>query len=100
VPKNDHREPPDPSSIRRGSTVTINALSRIFAVLIILILCGAGGAFLDRWLGTSFWIVIGFGLGMVFAVVGMLYVVKVAEFENRVDASSVATSDPGSEGDG
>jgi hypothetical protein len=37
---------------------------------------------------------------MVFAVVGMLYVVKVAEFENRVDASSVATSDPGSEGDG
>jgi F0F1-type ATP synthase assembly protein I len=50
-----------------------------------MILMGLSGALLDRALGTSMWTVIGFVLGVGLAVLGMFYVVKVAEFENRQD---------------
>jgi F0F1-type ATP synthase assembly protein I len=50
-----------------------------------MILMGLSGALLDRALGTSMWTVVGFVLGVGLAVLGMFYVVKVAEFENRQD---------------
>jgi F0F1-type ATP synthase assembly protein I len=78
-------------SIRRGNTVALNAFSRVLAVLVFMILCGVSGALLDRWLGTSIFILIGFGLGMVFAIAGMVYVVKVAELESRQQPNSEAT---------
>lgn len=70
-------------SIRRGNNATLNAFSRVLAVLIFLIIPGVVGSFLDRWLGTSFLILIGFLIGMFFAVAGMLYVVKMADLERR-----------------
>jgi len=86
VRKNDPNPPSSGNSIRHGNTVTLNAFSRILATLVFLILFGVAGAFLDRWLGTSYFILLGFMIGMVFAIVGMLYVVKVAELERGQDS--------------
>ena len=58
-------------------------MSRILALLVLLIVSGLVGAAVDRWLGTAYWIVVGFGLGTVLSLLGMFYVVKVAELENR-----------------
>ncbi len=93
---------PGTDSIRRGNTATLNAFSRILAVLVFLILLGVLGAVLDRWLGTTFFILIGFVIGMVFTVVGMLYVVKVSQFESQLERRpSLAPDGTGnSEGDG
>lgn len=81
--KNRSQPSPEADSIRRGNTATLNAFSRILATLVFLIVFGVFGAVLDRWLGTSFFILIGFVIGMVFTVVGMLYVVKVAQLESK-----------------
>lgn len=58
-------------------------MSRVLAVLVFMILIGLGGGLLDRALGTSIWTLVGFVLGIAFAMVGMWYVVKVAEYESR-----------------
>lgn len=88
--ENNHHSPPQSQSVtQRRTSITLNALSRIFATLVLLIAFGVGGAFLDRWLGTSFCVVIGFALGMILAVVGMIYVIKVAEVESRGDSTGI-----------
>ena len=84
--KNDPNPPSSGNSIRHGNTVTLNAFSRILATLVFLILFGVAGAVLDRWLGTSYFILLGFIIGMVFAIVGMLYVIKVAGLERGQDS--------------
>jgi hypothetical protein len=92
VEKNHHHPPQSHSVGQRRTSVTLNALSRIFATLVLLISLGVGGAFLDRWLGTSFFVVIGFALGMILAVVGMIYVIKVAEVESGGDAAGIVAN--------
>lgn len=100
--KKQSQASPGADSIRRGNTATLNAFSRILATLVFLMLFGVLGGVLDRWLGTSVFILIGFVIGMVFTVVGMLYVVKVAQFESQLERqSSLAPDGTGnSEGDG
>jgi hypothetical protein len=86
VRKSDPNSLSSGNSIRRDNTVTLNAFSRILATLVFLIAFGVAGAFLDRWLGTSYFILLGFIIGTVFAIVGMLYVIKVAELERGQDS--------------
>jgi F0F1-type ATP synthase assembly protein I len=103
VEKKGSQASPGSDSIRRGNNATLNAFSRILATLVLLILFGVLGAALDRWLGTSFFILIGFVIGMVFTVLGMLYVVKVAQWESQQGASNDRLERSGggsSEGDG
>ncbi|MBM3965315.1 MAG: hypothetical protein FJ308_09650 [Planctomycetes bacterium] len=64
-----------------GLDSAISALSRVFAVLLLLMAVGGVGAVGDWLLDTSFLMPIGFALGTLLAVVGMFYVVKSAEIE-------------------
>lgn len=68
---------------RDSTSATLSAMSRILATLVLLILCGAGGALLDRWLETGYWTLVGFVVGILFTMVGMLYVVKISEYERK-----------------
>lgn len=65
------------------NSVAINAFSRVISVIMLTLLFGVGGHYLDRWLGTSFWTVIGFILGGSLTMVGLLYVVRAAEFDRK-----------------
>lgn len=56
-----------------------NALSRTIAVMVLMILPGVGGYYLDKWAGTQVFVLLGFLLGICVAVFGMLYVAKIAD---------------------
>lgn len=72
------------SSQRRNSTsVTLNAFSRVTASVGLMLLFGFGGSWLDRWLKVGFLTILGFLVGGVLMLVGMLYAVKAAEHERR-----------------
>ena len=58
------------------------------AVLLLMLLVGVGGSYLDKWLGTSYLTVIGFLVGGAIAIVGMMYVVRAAEFERKEQKQS------------
>lgn len=79
---------------RDSANSTIAALSRILAILVVMMLLGVGGGILDRWLGTSFLLVAGFAIGILLAMVGMFYVVKVAEIESRQIKADLEQQDP------
>jgi F0F1-type ATP synthase assembly protein I len=65
------------------NTIALNAFSRVMAVLLLMLLVGVGGSFLDKWLGTGFLTLTGFLVGGAIAIVGMMYVVRAAEFERK-----------------
>lgn len=67
-----------------GASAAIAALSRVFAVLGIMIFLGLLGAVIDRWLSTQFAMMIGIVIGTIIAVIGMIYAVKVVEIEQRL----------------
>lgn len=72
------------SSQRRNSTsVTLNAFSRVTASVGLMLLFGFGGSWLDRRLNVGFLTVLGFLVGGVLMLVGMLYAVKAAEHERQ-----------------
>lgn len=56
-----------------------NAVSRAIAVIILMILPGIAGGYLDKWLGTKFFVVIGFAIGTGIAIYGLLYVARIAD---------------------
>jgi F0F1-type ATP synthase assembly protein I len=56
-----------------------NALSRALAVMVLMFLPGVAGHYLDQWLGTTFLVMIGFILGICIAILGLLYVAKIAD---------------------
>ena len=64
---------------RIESQANTNAVSRAIAVMILMLLPGIGGSYLDGWLGTQFFVLIGFGLGIAIAIFGLLYVAKIAD---------------------
>lgn len=74
-----------------GLDSAISALSRVFAILVLLMAVGGVGAVGDWLLGTSFLMPIGFALGTLLAVVGMFYVVKIAEIEAKNNRSRGST---------
>lgn len=56
-----------------------NAVSRAIAVLILMLLPGVAGSYLDQWLNTQFFVVIGFVVGIGIAIFGLLYVARIAD---------------------
>jgi F0F1-type ATP synthase assembly protein I len=56
-----------------------NAASRAIAVMILMIVPGVLGSYLDKWLGTQFFIVVGFVAGIGIAIFGLLYVARIAD---------------------
>jgi F0F1-type ATP synthase assembly protein I len=81
TPNTPSREPGDED--RKRVQASVNAFSRVIAVMIMMVLPGVVGYFLDRWLGTSFLIVIGFVLGVILAIFGLIVVAKQANEELR-----------------
>jgi hypothetical protein len=64
---------------RIESQANTNAVSRAIAVIVLMLLPGIAGSYLDGWLGTRFFVLIGFGLGIGIAIFGLLYVGKIAD---------------------
>lgn len=56
-----------------------NAASRAIAVMILMVIPGIAGSYLDKWMGTQFFVVIGFVLGIGIAIFGLLYVARIAD---------------------
>ena len=56
-----------------------NAISRVLAVMILMIAPGIGGSYIDRYLETSVFTLVGFVIGICIAIFGMLYVAKIAD---------------------
>ena len=56
-----------------------NAASRAIAVMILMVIPGVAGTYLDKWMGTQFFVVIGFVLGIGIAIFGLLYVARIAD---------------------
>jgi len=56
-----------------------NAASRAIAVMILMLLPGVAGSYLDKWMETQFFVIIGFVLGICIAIFGLLYVAKIAD---------------------
>ncbi|MFN7894259.1 MAG: hypothetical protein ACK5OC_28485 [Pirellula sp.] len=72
-------DPEDQKKRSRESVyVSVNAFSRVMAVIILMLVPGALGYFLDGFLKTSVFVVIGFLAGMVIAGIGLMFVVKQA----------------------
>ena len=79
----ENRSKNNPAETRNAMNASINAFSRVLAVMILMIVPGAVGYFLDKWLGTQFFIVIGFILGMILAIFGLILVAKRADDEMK-----------------
>lgn len=62
-----------------------NAISRAVAVMVLMVLPGVAGHYLDRWFGTQFLVLVGFVLGMCLAVFGLLYVAKIADHTAKLN---------------
>ncbi len=66
---------------RTAVHASVNAFSRVIAVMVLMVLLGLVGYFLDRWLGTNFMIIVGFVAGMILAVFGLLFIARQANQE-------------------
>ena len=64
---------------RIESQANTNAASRAIAVMILMVIPGVIGSYLDKWLGTQFLILVGFAIGIAVAIYGLLYVAKIAD---------------------
>lgn len=83
-------KPADPDRIRRVSNRAINGVSRALAVVLLMVLPGLGGAYLDRRLDSQWWTPVGMGIGMAFGIAGLLLVVALM---NKLEAEDT-TADP------
>ena len=64
---------------RIESQANTNAVSRAITVMILMLLPGVAGSYLDRSLNTQFFVVIGFLIGIGIAIFGLLYVARIAD---------------------
>lgn len=72
-------DPEDQKKHSRESVyVSVNAFSRVMAIIILMLVPGGLGYFLDSFLKTSIFVVIGFLAGMVIAGIGLMFVVRQA----------------------
>ena len=56
-----------------------NAVSRALAITILMLIPGVLGSYLDKWLETQIFVVVGFALGIGIAIFGLLYVARIAD---------------------
>ncbi len=68
---------------RKTVNASVNAFSRVIAVMVLTMIPGVIGYFLDKWLGTRFLIIFGFVIGMILAVFGLIFVARQANEELR-----------------
>ena len=72
-------DPPENQAERIEAQANTNAASRVIAVMILMLAPGVAGAYLDKWIGTEFLVLLGFALGIGIAIFGLLYVGKIAD---------------------
>ena len=68
---------------RKSVQASLNTFSRVIAVMVLMLSPGLVGYFLDNWIGTQFLMVVGFAIGIILAVFGLILVVKRANQELR-----------------
>jgi F0F1-type ATP synthase assembly protein I len=72
-----------------------NAVSRAIAVMILMVIPGVAGSYLDKWMGTQFFVVIGFVLGIGIAILGLLYVARIADLAAKKSRELRKSTDGG-----
>jgi len=72
-----------------------NAASRAIAVIILMVIPGVAGSYLDKWMGTQFFVVIGFVLGIGIAIFGLLYVARIADLAAKKSRELRKSTDGG-----
>ncbi len=83
-----------------------NAVSRTIAVVILMLIPGIAGSYLDKWLGTRFLVLLGFAIGIGIAIFGLLYIARIAdlaakksrELRKCIDSAVREKSDNGGHG--
>jgi F0F1-type ATP synthase assembly protein I len=63
---------------RESLYVSVNAFSRVMAVIFLMLIPGAVGYFVDGLFRTRVFVVVGFLVGMVIAGIGLMFVVRQA----------------------
>jgi len=90
---------PSEDAERIETQANANAGARAIAVMILMVVPGIVGSYLDKWLGTQFLNVVGFMLGIGIAIFGLLYVSQIADLaakksrELRKNAKSHSTAE-------
>jgi len=69
--------------VRIEAQANTNAFSRALAVMILMCVPGVVGHYLDAFLGTQFFILGGFVIGMIVAIWGLLYVSRIADATSK-----------------
>ncbi len=77
-----------------------NAASRAIAVMILMFIPGVVGSYLDKWLNTQFFVLIGFVLGIGIAILGLLYVARIADLAAKKSRDLRKSMESKSEGAG
>jgi hypothetical protein len=67
-------------------------LGRIFAVTLVMILPGLGGQWVDKRLGTSFFVLVGFAFGLTIGVVYLIRITRAANPRRHDDDSETGSS--------
>ena len=91
-PENSNKE-----AERIESQANTNAASRAIAVMILMVIPGVFGSYLDKWLGTQFLILVGFAIGIAIAIYGLLYVAKIADLAAKKSRDMRKATKAGSE---
>lgn len=72
-----------PSKYAQVANNLIDVLSRVFALLLLMVAPGLIGVYLDRRLETSYLAGLGFLLGTLFCIAGMILLVKTLERQKK-----------------
>ncbi len=62
----------------------LNAFSRTVAAGLLMLAFIAGGYYLDKWLGTSFFIFVGFALGMAFSIYALIVFSRLSKVNESI----------------
>lgn len=75
---------PGPRSSRESSNDAMNAFSRTLAAGLMMLAFMVGGYYLDAWLGTKFFAIVGVIVGMVCSITVMLIHSKLAGLNESI----------------
>jgi hypothetical protein len=73
-----------PKSPHAESSEAMNAFSRTVAAGLLMLAFMAGGYYLDQWLETKIFIVLGIIVGMACSITVMLIHSKISDYENSI----------------
>lgn len=75
---------PESKSPQAKNNDAMNAFSRTVAAGLLMLAFMAGGYYLDSWLGTKFFVILGVVVGMTFSITAMLIYSKLSGLEKSV----------------